>query len=120
MDWLRILGDALWIVSLAMVASSALNAARHVESTARVPLIYRKSGPGLRLPRNLAFAVNPLTGLAVGMILVWAGWQAGPGADAQLISFGVRATVAALFALGHMYWMKAAMEALAAEGQLRP
>ncbi len=121
MDWLRILGDALWIIALAMMASSARNAARHVLPGARVPMLFRKSGePGWRLPRNAAFATTTVLGLAIWLVLLWIGRQTPADLATQIVAFGVRATLAAFMALAHMHWMKAALAALAAEGQLKP
>ena len=40
--------------------------------------------------------------------------------DAALILFGVRATLAALFPLAHLRWLKAALAQLEAEGALKP
>ena len=41
------------------------------------------------------------------------------GLDTSIILFGVRSLAAALFAIAHLRWLKAALDQLQAEGRLK-
>jgi len=118
MGLLHIAGDALWIVALSIMASVSQAAWKRIEPETRVPVF---GLPELRLKRGPALILVPAAAFVVGIVLVLANRQAaGAGGPGAVILFGVRATSAALFALLHLRWLKAALEVLAAEGSLKP
>ena len=120
MTLLLYLGDALWIVALAIMAGASREAWKRMDADTRVPLAFRRDGsPGLRARRGVALTALPAIAFAVSMLLVVRNRNLAVTADEALILFGVRATLAALFALAHLRWLKAAMAQLQAEGALR-
>jgi hypothetical protein len=120
MSPLSIAGDVLWILALSIMASATRTAWSRMSPDTLVPMNFKASGaPGLRLKRGPALLVLPGAAFVVGLLLVVMNRNAVVSPDQALILFGVRATAAALFALYHLRWLKAAMDALAAEGALK-
>ena len=56
--------------------------------------------------------------LGLGAVLLW-GHRSVTDLSYDIIFFGLRATLAAVFTLMHMQWLRGAMDALEAEGALR-
>jgi hypothetical protein len=119
---LRLAGDALWIVSLSVMAGASREAGKRMEPETKVPMQFgRDNQPTIRAKRNFALAFNPCFALVVGILLLLFNRKAAAsGPDAPLILFGVRAVIAALFALAHLRWLKHAMDVLQREGALKP
>jgi chromate transport protein ChrA len=69
--------------------------------------------------RALALLAFPVAAFVLGIVLVAFNRNAAASPDQALILFGVRATAAALMALAHLRWLKAALAALDAEGALK-
>ncbi|MDB5449693.1 MAG: hypothetical protein JWQ52_821 [Phenylobacterium sp.] len=122
MEALRLIGDALWIIALSVMAGASREAGKRMEPDTRMPMQFGRDGePTVRAKRNLALAFNPVLALMVGIaLLAFNRKAAASGPDAPLILFGVRATAAALFALAHLRWLKASMAVLEREGALKP
>ncbi|THD57894.1 hypothetical protein [Phenylobacterium sp.] len=120
MTLLIYVGDALWIVALAIMAAASREAWKRMDADTRVPMVLRRDGsPAFRAMRDVALAAPPAVAFAVSLFLVAGVRNLAMDADEALILFGVRATLAALFALAHLRWLKAAMAQLEAEGALK-
>ena len=113
MNLLSIAADALWILALSIMASSARAAWNRMDAETRVPMI-----GGWRAPRNLALPLPVLAAFAVGLALLW-GHRHAPDLAYNVIFFGLRATLAAVIAMIHLQWLKGALTALEAEGALK-
>jgi hypothetical protein len=121
MHALVFVGDALWIAALTIMAAASREAWRRMDPDTRVPMKFTPEGAPLwRAKRNAALLTLPLTAFAFSLVLVVINRNAGATGDQALILFGVRATAAALFALAHLRWLKAAMTVLEEEGALKP
>jgi hypothetical protein len=109
-------GDLLWVLAMAIIASTSRTAFRRIPEGVAVPAPW--GGP--RVSRGLALMFTPtaafLAGLGLALLAVDHGFE-----DAQaMLIFGARALLAALFALSHLTHVKGALAALDAEGKLRP
>ena len=96
---LRYLGDALWVISLAIMFSASRRA-------------WEMSAPGARpagVPRGLAIWALPAAAFAFSL---WLALQARTNAagDMAVIVFGTRATIAALLAYAHLRWLGFALK----------
>ena len=116
---LGLAGDALWIIALSIMAGASRAAWPRIAPDAAVPMLTGKA-TGLRLPRAVALCVIPAVGFAVGLALLVLERRQALDLTYALMSFGLRSTLAALFALAHLRWLQGALETLDAEGQLRP
>ena len=109
-----ILGDLFWILALSVMASAANMARKRVPSGATLPF------RGMELPRIPALLGPIVLAFIIGTALMVAGrTQAGLTAGAVII-FGLKATLAPLLALGHMVWLKSALDRLDDRGVLLP
>ncbi|MEW6018538.1 MAG: hypothetical protein AB1760_10750 [Pseudomonadota bacterium] len=121
MNWLGIIGDALWIVALAMMAGASQRAWRRIPAGTKLPMQFSRDGrPVLRLRRAIALLLTPTIAFIVSLFLLGQNRAIAPGTADALVLFGVRATLAAVFALAHLRWLDAAMKQLAEEGALKP
>lgn len=121
MNWLGIVGDALWIVALAMMAGASQRAWRRIEPGTKVPMQFSRDGrPVLRARRAVALTLVPGIAFVVSIFLLGQNRAIPPGTPEALILFGVRATLAAVFALAHLRWLEAALKQLDEEGALKP
>lgn len=121
MQFLTYAGDALWIISLSIMAGASREAWKRTDPDTRMPMQFRADGAPLwRAKRNSALLTLPVTAFAVSVILVVFNRNQAATGDEAVILFGVRAIAAALFALAHLRWLKASMDILAKEGALKP
>jgi hypothetical protein len=98
---LTYLGDALWVVALAIMFGASRQAWSRTAPGERLKLPIGEIGRGLGL--------WALPGAAFAFSL-WLALQARDQAgDAAVIVFGVRATAASLLALLHLRWLAAAL-----------
>jgi len=96
------LGDALWVIALSIMFSASRHAWTQTMPGERLKLPIGEVGRGL--------GVWALPGAAFAFSL-WLALQAREQAgDLAVIVFGVRATGAALLALLHLRWLKAALD----------
>jgi hypothetical protein len=120
MSPLTIAGDVFWILALSIMASTSRAAWGRMTKDTLVPMTFTQDGrPGVRLKRNIALLALPVAAFIVGLLLVAFNRNLPAGGNQGLILFGVRATAAALLALAHLRWLKAALDALDAEGALK-
>ncbi len=120
-DLLAILGDAMWILVLATIASSSRRLSQALPPGVRLPMqwsLTRK--PAWRAPQRLAFTLMVGVPLLVGLTLSTIARDPRIGPQGDLIVFLVRAVVAPLHMLIHWGWMRAVARTLEAEGALKP
>ena len=99
---LAYLGDAMWVVCLAVMFSVSLRAWRQTADQASLPFL------GGRMRRDVALWLLPAAAFAASL---WLLLQArNSEGDAALIVFGVRAATAPLLTLLHLRWVKAALK----------
>jgi hypothetical protein len=118
---LSILGDAFWIVAMAMIASATRNIWKALPADARLPMqwgLNRK--PTWRARKPLALGLTLGIALVFGLILSAAARDPALAPDERLVLFLVRAATAPLFVLVHLLWLRAAVRVLDAEGALKP
>jgi hypothetical protein len=116
MDWLRIAGDALWILALSLMASASRAAWVKLSPEIRLslPLV-----SGLSARRGVALCVIPAIAFLAGGALLFMQGLAPRASAAAFIAFGLRATLAPLFVVAHLRWLARAMTKLAQEGALK-
>jgi hypothetical protein len=120
MSPLTIAGDVAWILALSIMASTTRAAWGRIDPKTTVPMSFTQDGrPGIRVSRALGLLAFPVAAFVLGIVLVAFNRNAAANPDQALILFGVRATAAALVALAHLRWLKAALAALEAEGALK-
>jgi hypothetical protein len=99
---LAYLGDAMWVICLAVMFSVSLRAWRQTEGRAALPFL------GGQMRRDVALWLLPAATFAASLgLLVQARNAEG---DAALIVFGVRAASAPLLTLLHLRWVKASLK----------
>ena len=113
MNVLSFAADTLWIIALSIMAGAARMAWRRMDAEVMVPMIGT-----WRLPRNLALIVPVAAAFVVGVVLLW-GHRNAADLSANVIFFGLRATLAAIVAMVHLQWLKGALSTLEAEGSLK-
>ena len=112
-------GDALWILAMALIASTSRGALQRIPRDVRVPMQWAAGRrPTWRAGRTAAFALAIGIPLIFGLGLLVAGRLAEP-TDALLV-FLVRAATAPVFVLAHIAWLRAALRTLDDEGALKP
>lgn len=118
---ISILGDAVWIVAMALIASATRGAWARLPADARLPMQWGLGGkPNWRAGKPLALAITVGAPLVFGLVLSAMARSPGLAPDELMILFLTRLTTAPLFVLAHMAWMRAAMRVLDAEGALKP
>ena len=119
MTFFGIVGDALWIIAMAIICSTSRAAIARVPAEAQVPMQWGLGRrPIWRLPRNAAFTVMIGLPTAIGVTMLAIGHMPRM-ADAQLLVLGARALTASTMAIVHLGWLSAAMKTLQDEGALR-
>ncbi|UTP39718.1 hypothetical protein M9M90_00640 [Phenylobacterium sp. LH3H17] len=118
MTLLSIAADILWIVALSIMASASLTAWRRMDPDTRVPM---QGDPrkALRLKRDVALGLPIGLTFLFGAVLLW-GHRSVTEITYDVIFFGLRATLAAVIAIMHLQWLRGALNALEAEGVLKP
>jgi len=112
-------GDGLWILVMAAIASTSRAALARIPRDVRMPLPFApRAGVRPRGPRDAAFAMAIGAPLLVGLALLIFGRLAQTPDKAMLI-FLVRTATAPLFALAHIAWLRGALRTLEDEGALR-
>jgi hypothetical protein len=122
MSALIFVGDALWILALAIMAGASLEAWKRIPDDVLVPSAFRRDGSVVRRARKgQALVTAPAVALVLSLLLMIFNRNAATEGrtDLALILFGVRALAAALFPLQHLRLLRAALEVLRQEGSLR-
>ena len=120
MTFFSLAGDVLWIIALSIMASSSRAAWMRIDKDVAVPMSFTQDGkPGIRVSRGLALSAIPVLGFVVGVVLVVFNRNVAGDPSQAIILFGVRSLAAALFAIAHLRWLKAALDQLEAEGRLK-
>ena len=116
---LRVIGDGLSIAALAIIASTALGAWKRVPQGVKVPMQWRlDGGVSWRTSKAVGLLFIPV----VSCIVIYAFTLSGAtfkvkGVDAMML-LCVRATLAALLAMGQLLHLRFAMKTLLDEGSL--
>jgi len=115
------IGDALWILALAIMASASRQAWRRIPADAAVPVVTGPDGSVvLSAGRAAALCAVPVLAFAVGAALMVARIWADGNALAAIALFAARATLPALFALTHLRWLRIVLDRMQAARTLRP
>jgi hypothetical protein len=107
-------GDALWVLALAIMFGASRQAWRRIPPGVKPPLM------GARLPRVLALWALPGGAFLLSLWFALSARTWGVDGDEAFILFGVRAVAASLLALLHLRWLGASLDTLEREGQLKP
>ena len=99
---LAYLGDAMWVVCLAVMFSVSLRAWRQTEGQASLPFL------GGLMRRDVALWLLPAATFAASLWLLLQARNA--QGETALIVFGVRAASAPLLTLLHLRWVRAALK----------
>ncbi len=119
MHWLSLAADALWIMALAIMATTTRTAWGRMRPETRVPMQFgRDDKPSSwRLRRDAALTLPVALAVLFGLALLW-GHRSVTDLSYDVIFFGLRATLAAVLTLMHMQWLKSVLAVLGAEGEL--
>jgi hypothetical protein len=116
-----IVGDAIWIVAMAMIASGSQRFWRRLPADARVPMQWSvKRPPTWRAAKPLAFGLTIGIPFVLGLVLSAAARAPSNAPSDVLLIFLTRTFTGPLFVLIHYAWMGAAARTLNAEGALKP
>ena len=98
---LAYLGDAMWVLCLAVMFSASLRAWRQTQGRATLPFL------GGQMRRDVALWLLPMATFAASLWLLLRARDA--AGDTALVVFGVRAASAPLLTLLHLRWVQAAL-----------
>jgi hypothetical protein len=107
-------GDALWVLALAIMFGASRQAWGRIPAGVRPPLA------GVRLPKGLVVWALPGSAFLLSLWFAFAARTWSGDGETAFIVFGVRAVTASLLALLHLRWLGASLKALEREGQLKP
>ena len=120
MDWLTLVVDGLWIAALAIMSSVSRQSFGRIQPSAKVPMQFGIGGtPIWRAPRMIAVTLTPIMAWGFGWVLLTIGQTARAGSSERTLMLGIRAVIAPLLCLIHLWHMRQALKVLEAEGQLR-
>lgn len=103
--------DALWILALAIMASASRQAFQRLPAGRRIPVALAPDGSTVAATsRGAAVAAVPVLAFVVGAGLLGLRVWADQNALYAIALFAGRATVAAVFALAHLRWLRLALE----------
>ena len=108
---LHYLGDGLWILAMALIASTSRGALKRVPASVKMPL-----WGGVRLARNPALGIMFGAPLLIGLGLSATSAAGRLDAQGAAILFLVRVTLAGLFAVVCLTWLRASLRTLEDEG----
>lgn len=108
---LHYIADGLWILAMALIASTSRGALKRVPAGVRMPM-----WGGVRLARNLALGIMFGAPLLIGLGLSAMSSAGGLDAQGGVILFLVRVTLAGLFAVVCLTWLRGSLRALEDEG----
>ena len=114
MNMFAVIGDALWILALALMAGASRQALRRTAPGAKVLLL------GARVGRWAGFCAIPVVAFLASLWLSYAARLPQLAGDMAMLLLGVRGLSASLFALLHLRALSTALRILGREGQLKP
>jgi hypothetical protein len=118
---LSILGDAIWIVAMSLIASGSQAFWRRLSPETRIPMQWSGGRqPTWRAQRPLAFGLTIGAPLVFGLTLSAAARDPAISPSEVLLVFLLRTFTGPIFVLIHYAWMRAASRTLEAEGALKP
>ncbi len=115
---LRILGEAVSIGALAIIASISWSAWQRIVPDALVPVSFNRSGDvGMRLKKPIALLMMPV--IATVLLMMLSAQPRGGAGQGAGILFTLQVLVAVGFAAAHAVQMRNALDVLGNEGKLR-
>jgi hypothetical protein len=117
---LAYIGDACWVLALALMAGAARDASRRVVEGATFPLLYRKGQVVQRTSKGWALSAYPMMALGFSLILMVESRRPGASVDGAWLMFGLRMATAPLAVRLHGLWLAGSMEILKREGAVKP
>lgn len=117
---LSFVGDAFWILGLALISALSWGAWKRIPAGTKVPVAWKGSAVSVRAHRLPALWLVPVLAFALGVWLKLESRAPGIDLNGALIALGVRATLAPLIAILHMSQVRRALVALEDEGALEP
>jgi hypothetical protein len=108
---LHYVADGLWILAMALIASTSHGALKRVPASVKMPM-----WGGVRLPRNMALGVMFGAPLLIGLGLSATSSAGSLDGQNALILFLLRVTLAGGFATLCLTWLRAALRTLEDEG----
>jgi hypothetical protein len=119
MDWITLVVDGLWIAALAIMSSVSRQSFARILPSAKVPMQFGAGGaPIWRAPRLIAVGLTPIIACGVWLVLVTIGQTAPAGSSERTLMLGIRAFIAPVLCLIHLWHMRQALKVLQQEGQL--
>jgi len=119
MDWLTLVVDGLWIAALAIMSSVSRQSFARILASAKVPMQFGIGGtPIWRGPRLIAVTLTPIIACGVWLVLLTIGQTAPAGSSERTLMLGIRAVIAPVLCLIHLWHMREALKVLEQEGQL--
>jgi len=103
--------DAMWILAMALIASTSRGALKRVPAGVKMPM-----WGGVRFARNLALGVMFGAPLLIGLGLSATSAAGGLDAQGAVILFLVRVTLAGVFAVVCLTWLRGSLRTLEDEG----
>jgi len=114
---LHYIADGLWILAMALIASTTRGALKRVPVDAKMPMQWDKDGkPTLRFRRNLALGLVFGLPLVIGLVLSAMSQLAVRDAESAMILFLMRTLLAGLFAVVCLTWLRGSLRTLEDEG----
>src|SRR5688572_22559038 len=111
LTFLHYAADAMWILAMALIASTSRGALRRVPAGVKMPM-----WGGVRLPRNLALGIMFGAPLLIGLGLSATSAAGGLDGQGAVILFLVRVTLAGVFAVVCLTWLRGSLRTLEDEG----
>ena len=116
---LSFVGDAFWILGLALISALSWGAWKRIGPQTRVPVAWKGEVVSARAHRLPALWLVPVLAFILGVWLKFESRAPGIDLNGALIALGVRATLAPLIAVLHMSQIRRALVVLEGEGQLK-
>ena len=114
----RVIGDALSIVSLSLIASTSLNAYKRIPKDVKVPMQWGKDGkPTWRASKTFAMLFAPVMSTLILLVPTLLGTTRNAvGVEPIIIVFAMRSLMAAGAATFNLYYLKQVFKTLEDEG----
>ena len=117
---LSFVGDAFWILGLALISALSWGAWKRIPAGTKVPVAWKGDAVSVRAHCLPALWLVPVLAFALGIWLKFESRTPGIDLNGALIALGVRTTLAPLIAILHMGQVRRALVVLEDEGALGP